>query len=162
MFLGTHVNGLDAKGRVSAPAEFRAVVRAESLDGVYCWPSIEGGCLEGCGARLMTRFQDMLDRMDAYDPVREDFALAVLGRARLLNFDATGRVTLPKPFIEEAGLSGQAAFVGLGDRFQVWDPERHERQTHAARTRLKDKKGRLKPPRADAAASRADPPGEET
>ncbi len=149
MFLGTHVNGLDAKGRVSAPAEFRSVVRAEGLEGVYCWPSIDGGCLEGCGARLMSRFQDMLDRMDAYDPVREDFALAVLGRARLLSFDATGRITVPKAFVEEAGLSDRAAFVGLGDRFQVWEPSRHAAQTEAARTRLRDKKDRVKPPRAN-------------
>lgn len=146
MFLGAHINGLDAKGRASAPAEFRAVARADGLDGVYCWPSIDGGYLEGCGARLMTRFQTMLDDMDAYDPTREDFALAVLGRARQLSFDATGRVTLPKSFIAEAGLEDQVAFVGLGDRFQVWNPQRHAAQTDAALTRLRRNKDKLRPP----------------
>ncbi len=140
MFLGTHVNGVDAKGRVSTPAEFRGVVRQEGLEGVYCWPSIDGGYLEGCGADLMDRYQQKLRDRDPFDDESEDFAQVVLGNARLLKFDATGRVTLPKEFIAEAGLTDHAAFVGLGDKFQVWDPETRAAHAVQARDRLRRQK----------------------
>ncbi len=150
MFLGTHINGVDVKGRVSAPADFRAVARDEALEGVYCWPAFDGPFLEGCGQGLMERFKAMLDAWDPYDEIRTAFARAVLGEARLLGFDATGRVTLPKEFAAHAGLDGQAAFVGLGDKFQIWNPDAHEAHRVAARETLKDNKHRLRPPQAAA------------
>ena len=67
MFLGTHVNGLDVKGRASVPADFRAVVRGEGLEGVYCWPSPEEACLVGCGEALMGRYKSEADRLDHLD-----------------------------------------------------------------------------------------------
>ncbi len=139
MFLGTHVNGVDAKGRVSAPAEFRSVARDEGLEGVYVWPSIAGGYLEGCGAELMQRYQEKLRQRDPFDDTSDDFAQVVLGQARLLKFDATGRVTLPAVFIQEVGLADQAAFVGLGDKFQIWEPDRRDSHLRDARTRLQRK-----------------------
>lgn len=133
MFLGTHVNGLDAKGRVSTPAEFRAVVRQEGLEAVYCRPSLDGPFLVGCGEALMSRLKAQIDAMDALDPGRDELARLVFGDARLLSFDAGGRVTMPREFVEHAGLAAQAAFVGLGDRFEIWDPQRYEAERERAR-----------------------------
>ena len=36
MFLSTVTNSLDAKGRVSVPADFRSVVANSSFDGIIC------------------------------------------------------------------------------------------------------------------------------
>ncbi len=45
MFLSTTINGVDAKGRVSVPAGFRAVVKNDPEENIYVWPSFEGGYL---------------------------------------------------------------------------------------------------------------------
>ena len=126
MFLGTHLNGLDAKGRVSVPAEFRTVVRAEGLEAVYCWPSPEGACLVGCGEALMGRYKSMADGMDLFDPMRDALAHSVFAGVRTLSFDANGRITLPESFVTFAGLNGQIAFIGLSDRFEIWRPEAYD------------------------------------
>ncbi|MGD2132644.1 MAG: division/cell wall cluster transcriptional repressor MraZ [Maricaulaceae bacterium] len=135
MFLGTHVNGLDAKGRISAPADFRAVVRAEGLEGIYCWPSPDAACLVGCGEALMGRYKTMVDGMDLFDPMRDALAHSVFAGVRMLNFDANGRVSLPDHFIVHAGLDDQVAVVGLSDRFEIWSPAAYE--THRALQREK-------------------------
>lgn len=137
MFLGTHVNGLDAKGRVSVPADFRAIVRAEGLEGVYCWPSPDGACLVGCGASLMGRYKSLADDMDLFDPLRDALAHSVFAGVRTLNFDANGRITLPEAFVTHAGLNGQSAFVGLADRFEIWRPDAYQDRQAEAHARLR-------------------------
>lgn len=136
MFLGTHVNGLDAKGRASVPADFRAVVRAEGLEGVYCWPSPDAACLVGCGGELMGRYKAMADGLDLFDPLRDALAHAVFAGVRTLNFDATGRITLPEGFIAHARLDGPTAFVGLSDHFEIWRPDALETRAENARAAL--------------------------
>ncbi len=138
MFLGTHVNGLDAKGRVSVPAGFRAVVRGEGLEGVFCWPSPEDACLVGCGEALMGRYKSMADGMDLFDPLRDALAHSVFAGVRTLNFDANGRITLPDAFVAHAGLNGQVAFVGLSDRFEIWLPDAYEAHREAQRNLLRE------------------------
>jgi MraZ protein len=138
MFLGTHLNGLDAKGRVSVPADFRSVVRGEGLEGVYCWPSPDGGCLVGCGEALMGRYKAMTEGMDLFDPMRDALAHAVFAGVRLLGFDANGRITLPDAFVAHASLNGQASFVGLADRFEIWTPEAYEAHRQAQREILRE------------------------
>ena len=145
MFLGTHQNGLDSKGRVSVPADFRTVVRGEGLEGVYCWPSPDGACLVGCGEGLMSRYKAMAEGMDLFDPMRDALAHAVFAGVRLLGFDANGRITLPEAFVAHAALDGQAAFVGLADRFEIWPPEAYESHREAQRTLLRDSRREGRP-----------------
>ncbi|MCG8441055.1 MAG: hypothetical protein MI723_04515 [Caulobacterales bacterium] len=145
MFLGAHMNGVDAKGRVSVPADFRAVARAEGLEGVYCWRAFEGPYLEGGGARRMRRFQAAIEAMDPYDEARQAFEQVIFGGARLLAFDATGRITVPKEFLAHADLAGEAAFIGLGERFEIRAPEAHAERYAAAVGLARQNKGALRP-----------------
>jgi MraZ protein len=138
MFLGTHQNGLDAKGRVSVPADFRAVVRGEGLEGVYCWPSPDGACIVGCGEALMSRYKAIADGMDLFDPMRDALAHSVFAGVRMLGFDANGRITLPENFVAHAGLNGQSSFVGLSDRFEIWTPSAYEAHREAQRALLRE------------------------
>ena len=40
-FVATFSNRLDAKGRVSVPAPFRAVLAREGSEGLYCYPALD-------------------------------------------------------------------------------------------------------------------------
>src|SRR5262245_46905807 len=58
-FIGTFVNKIDAKGRISVPASFRAVVQARGLSGVALYPSLIGEkCIEGCGLDHIEKLAD--------------------------------------------------------------------------------------------------------
>lgn len=121
-FIGTFVNKIDAKGRISVPAPFRTVLHAKNLNGVAVYPALTGPCIEGCG---LDRIEAMVETMpDSPIPgVDEDtVAHLIFASARELPFDGGGRIVLPAEFTEKAGLKDQGAFVGKGRTFQIWDP----------------------------------------
>ena len=128
MFLSTMTNNLDAKGRVSVPADFRAEASLSAFDGVILWPGFSGPYLEGGGLALVQSYQRSLELMDPYDPARLALEDAVFAESFKLPFDGTGRVSLPKGLTEYAGLNGKVMFVGRGQNFQIWNPQ--IRQAH--------------------------------
>ena len=66
-FFGTFVNKVDAKGRVSVPAPFRAVIQARGQQSVALHPSLFEPCLEGAGF-------DRLRELLAHVPLRDGTA----------------------------------------------------------------------------------------
>ncbi len=126
-FVSTVANKLDAKGRVSVPAQFRQILAQQNLRGFYCFPSFVSPSLEGFGDTLMAEFQT---RMGGIDPLfSEDYdaqAQAVVGESQLLSFDDEGRVRLPDEFIAHAGITDRVTFVGMIQKFQIWDPDGFE------------------------------------
>ncbi len=121
-FIGTFVNKIDAKGRISVPASFRAVLQTKSLSSVTCYPALTGPCIEGCG---LDRIEAMVETLpDEPIPGVEEDAIAhlIFASARDLPFDGGGRIVLPSDFLKKADLTDQGAFVGKGRTFQIWNP----------------------------------------
>ncbi len=144
MFVSTTTNGIDAKGRVSVPADFRATVTGQGFAGVYVWRSPFGDFLEGGGLRLLEDLADAIEDMDPYDPARTAHERVIFGGAKALMFDSTGRVTLPRDLIDHAGLDKQAVFIGMGQRFEVWDPAAHAEAADEALALARENRGALR------------------
>ncbi len=149
MFLSRFTNTLDAKGRVSVPADFRTAVAFDGVeyndafDGIIVWPSLDGKWLEGCGMALVRRYQSMLDNVQPYDNARTAFERAFFGESFRLSFDASGRVSLPKELAEFAKLDKQVTFVGMGERFEIWDKAAYEVKVKLVRKLAKEARPRL-------------------
>ena len=123
MFFSTYESAIDAKGRVSVPASFRAALGGSSR--VYVWPAFDGReCLEAGGEALMNDYRQILARMSPHDPAREAIAHAVFGRSADLKMDEPGRVKLPEAQLAAAGIKTKLVFSGAFDRFRIWSPER--------------------------------------
>jgi MraZ protein len=123
-FVFTFVNKLDAKGRVSVPAPFRQILAAQNTAGVYAFPAFSSQALEAFGDELIVEFQQRLASFDPFFSEEHDaLAQAVLASSKLLAFDDEGRVRLPDDFIAHAGIRDRVTFVGMGRKFQMWDPE---------------------------------------
>ena len=120
-FFGTFVNKLDAKGRVSVPASFRAVIQGRGLTSVAVHPSLFESCLEGAG---FDRYENLEQQIsDSFLPsTGNDAADLIMAALRDLPLDGEGRIVLPDEFIAEAHLKDQAVFVGQGRKFQIWEP----------------------------------------
>jgi MraZ protein len=94
---------------------------------LYCIPSFVSPSLEAFGNTLLSQFQQRLDKYDPLFSVNYDEeAQVVLAAAQSLNFDDEGRVRIPDDLIAHAGITERVAFVGLGQKFQMWDPVRFE------------------------------------
>lgn len=153
MFLSSFESSVDVKKRVSIPASFRKSLGGE--DTVYLWPSLDKACIEGAGRRLMEGFEDSMADLDLMDPRRYALANYIMGEARQAKFDEGGRIVLDPELLAQAGITDKAKFVGLGDRFQIWEPGAHEAMREAMRELAKESLGLLKakPRRAGQAAA---------
>lgn len=131
LFRGHALQGIDAKGRVGIPAPMRATIERNGggqmlLLGI----NAASGCLTGADTLLseiefdrIAREQERAlehDRAPRLTPNTQE----LFGIADDVPFDASGRFILPLFNREEAGLTDLAFFLGRGDHFEIWDPQR--------------------------------------
>ncbi|MDH3579853.1 MAG: division/cell wall cluster transcriptional repressor MraZ [Hyphomicrobiales bacterium] len=135
-FVSTFTNKIDAKGRVSVPASFRAVLARDGLEGIYCYPSLDDAALDGGGQRLVDKIGSLLEGVDPYSDERDHLSMALYGASEILSIDQDGRVILPERLREHAGISTHVTFVGLGEKFQIWEPEAFKSQFTQGRKKL--------------------------
>lgn len=122
LFIGTVVNKVDKKGRVSVPASFRAALAGQSFNGIIAFPSFKHKALECCAVDFMEQLGLSLYDVDTFSDRQDDLAATIFAEAHQLPFDSEGRVMLPPALLNHAGIADLAAFVGQGPRFQIWEP----------------------------------------
>ena len=122
-FTGTYVNKVDKKGRVSVPAPFRATLEALGAPVVNLKPSADRQALDGVTEAYMDEVQRRLDAMDLYSPEREALEIREFSETQQLQMDPEGRIILPRHMLDLAGITESVAFMGMGSRFQIWEPE---------------------------------------
>ncbi|MFY8106714.1 MAG: division/cell wall cluster transcriptional repressor MraZ [Elstera sp.] len=144
LFLSTFVNKVDKKGRVSVPAPFRATLADQPYGGILAYRSLQGAWIEAAGIDRLQKFSDELEGLDPDQPDQaERYTLlsALLGETFQLAWDEGGRVLLPQPLLEYAGIGEEAAFVGQGKFFLIRDPSQQRAIVEATITsRLEAKK----------------------
>jgi MraZ protein len=124
-FMSTVTGSLDSKGRVCIPAPYRQILSAQNTAGVYVCPSFFEGALEGFGQSVLDALHARLSSLDPFlSPAHDDAAYAIISRTQLLPTDEQGRVRLPDAMIEHAGLKDKIVFIGMSQKFQIWDAER--------------------------------------
>jgi MraZ protein len=116
MLLGTHEHSLDDKNRLTLPARLREqlgehVVVTQGLDGcLYAYA-------RGDWERLVERVSalDQLSR-EARKLYRHFFANAAPG-----DLDKQGRLVIPAPLLEKAGINREVTVAGVFDHLEIWD-----------------------------------------
>lgn len=147
-FVSTFTNKIDSKGRVSIPASFRAVLerdgnRLAGGGGVYCYPSLESPALDAGGERLAAKIDSLLADLPAYSDERDELSVALYGDVQVLAIDGDGRIVLPESLREHGGFTTHVTFVGLGDKFQMWEPKRFAERRKRARAKVQSHRGLL-------------------
>lgn len=126
-FISTVTGTLDSKGRVCIPAPYRQILAAQNTPGVYFCPSFSEATLEGFGDEVLQAFHRQQAESDPFfTPAFNDKVFAVLSMTQNLPLDENGRVRLPDDLIAHAGLTDRVVFVGMGTKFQIWEPLRFE------------------------------------
>jgi MraZ protein len=147
-FFSHFILKLDAKGRVSVPAPFRAVLTRDGADSLFCYPALDRPAVEAGGPALMREIEELIGRFPPFSDEREQFATALYGTSETLKIDPEGRVTLSDPLKDHAGIMDAVAFVGLGHKFQIWAPDRFSARLSEATGKMRSLKKRLGAERA--------------
>lgn len=143
VYAGSGVSSIDAKGRVTIPAELRDSVQQSSEANLICLSRHSSlPCLIGFGRaerqKLRTdieaQWQSAVSRGDQFD--RE---LAGIASSSIFEtaFEASGRFVL-QPMLRHFGkLGDRAFFFGATTHFMLWDPDIFMDQAPAAFDQIK-------------------------
>jgi len=133
VFLSTFINKIDKRGRVSVPAQFRAVLGSDA-PGIVVFRSLQLEALEGCSIPHLELLSRSLEKIDLAPETYELIETTIFGGSVQLPFDSEGRITLPPHMAAAAGIKEDVAFVGRRKTFQIWDPEKLAAYDAAARS----------------------------
>lgn len=142
-FVSNFTNRLDAKGRVSIPASFRAVLAKDGYEGLYVHQALDLATLDAGGNALRQTIDEILGRFSPFADEWELLSTALNGTSEVLKIDPEGRIMLSEALKTHAGIGDAVTFVGHGHKFQIWEPARFQAHLEAARSRLRDVKRSL-------------------
>jgi MraZ protein len=142
-FVSSFTNRLDAKGRVSIPAPYRAVLARDGFEGLYVHPSLEAQALDAGGNGLLSEIDALISALPPFSDERDHFSTALYGISEVLKIDPEGRVMLTETLKVHAGIGDAVTLVGLGHKFQIWEPERFRVHLDEARKKVRELKKEL-------------------
>ena len=124
LFLSTHLNKIDKKGRVSIPSQFRSILTNNGGNSVVVYKSVINNCIECCSLERIEAVYAMIEQLDPLSEEYDHLTTSILGASTQLVFDKEeGRVVVPKNLTQEVGIDENVVFVGKGKTFEMWNPE---------------------------------------
>ncbi len=123
MFLGEFRHSIDAKGRLALPARFRGgldegLVVTRGLD--LCLHIYPKGQWEPLAERL--------SNLPMSEPAVRALRRSFFTGAFACEMDKQGRILIPPPLREYAGLDGDVVIAGLNDYIEVWAADRWQQE----------------------------------
>ena len=144
LFLDTITNKVDAKGRVSLPADYRAIVKELGSE-IVCYRSLTSPCIEGCLEDLLDKLAtDIENSTDFFSETQDDLTNLIFGDAKRFTFDSTGRIMLTEKLLKHAEITDTAVFVGKGRKFQIWSEKNWIKEEQRLREKVKSARPSLK------------------
>lgn len=137
-YVSNFTNKLDAKGRVSIPASYRAVLARDGYEGLYVHPALDVRAVDCGGNALLFEIDSVLNEFAPYSEERDLFSTALLGTSEILKIDSEGRVGLTESVKHHAGVTNEVTFVGQGYKFQIWEPNAFQAHLDEAKNRARD------------------------
>ena len=123
MFLGEYSYKLDEKGRVPVPPKFRAELR----DGVILVPGPEK-CIFAYTPTEWKKLSESLNTGTLASNKMRKLNRALFSTAFHLNFDGQGRIALPVPLREYAGIGEDVVITGANTYLEIWDKKLWEEE----------------------------------
>ncbi len=122
-FEGSTVLSLDAKGRIAIPNGYRDVLAAAGEQSLILTVSPYDRCLWLYPQSEWSMVKLKLLELSDSDTLIRRTKQMMRGHATPCVPDGQGRIRIPDPLREFAGLDRQITFVGQGNHFEIWDGE---------------------------------------
>jgi MraZ protein len=140
LFLATHLNKIDRKGRVSVPAAYRKALDGDQVKSLILLQSPVMQALECMTPARFERYAAGLDRMGVFSENEGAMATAVFSLSTEIEWDNEGRISIPPEMLAYANITEQAMFAGAGQTFQIWEPAAFKQRQADAVARLRNSK----------------------
>jgi len=128
LFSGTYEHSIDEKGRLIVPRKLREAIDEEQEgSGFYVTKG-----LDDCLFMFTPRQWEVVgDQIREKAPIgttdARHFHRLFFKNAEKVTVDKTGRILLPDRLRKLAGLTRDVVVLGIDDRMEIWDREKHAR-----------------------------------
>lgn len=124
MFRGVNPINLDAKGRMAIPARYREQITGCCDGCLVATIDPDDRCLLLYPLQEWEEIQKKIEALPSLNPVARRLQRLLIGHATDLDMDANGRLLLPAPLREYAGLDKKIVLLGQGRKFEIWSESR--------------------------------------
>ncbi len=121
-FLGEYEVAIDAKGRFLLPSGFRKQLPEGDADRFVVNRGFEN-CLTLYPTKSWNVLAEKINRLNDFNPKVRDFKRLFLNGATMVDVDSAGRLLLPKPLQEYAGIKKDMVFSAQGNKVELWDKD---------------------------------------
>lgn len=131
VFIGEHDNKIDAKGRLSIPAEFRRELEeadpkwesGKPARMVVVYGDERRNYLEVFSIADLQRVHAQIARLPRGSRKRFELQKLYAHQVVMATVDETGRIVLNQKLRNKLGLEDRALVVGNGETFMIWQPD---------------------------------------
>jgi MraZ protein len=120
MFRGLNLINLDPKGRFAMPARYREILQEICNGKLIATIDTEQKCLLIYPEAVWLDIEKKLAVLPSFDLQARRIQRLLIGHATEVEWDTAGRLLLPPPLRDYAGLQKEIALVGQGNKFEVW------------------------------------------
>ncbi len=117
--MGAYSHTIDAKGRLIIPAKFR-----KGLGECFVVSKGFDGCLWAYDPESWKDIEEKLKELPQFRKETRDITRFFLGRAVEAEIDKQGRILIPVPLRQYAGLEKDVTLVGNGSKVEIWDSDK--------------------------------------
>ena len=121
-FLGEYEVAMDAKGRFLLPSGFRKQLPEGSAERFVINRGFEN-CLTLDPMDSWTVLSEKINKLNDFNPKVREFKRLFLNGANIVEADSAGRILLPKPLQEYAGLKKDIIMSAQGNKVELWDKD---------------------------------------
>lgn len=126
-FLGNMEAKTDAKGRVFVPACFRKTLQNAGEDYLVLRKDIFQDCLVLYPGSVWENEIEMLRRrLNKWNSDQQQIFRQFVLDAERIEIDASGRILIPKRYLQLVGIDTDVRFLGVDDTFEIWAKEKLE------------------------------------
>ncbi len=114
------------KGRVAIPNAFRRVLPADNNEELYLNKGRDN-TIEAHPSNEWEKFENnVLLRLNRFEPDPLRIRRFLQANVIIVKLDAQGRILIPNNFKEYAMIKQEAVICGVGNFFEIWNPESYE------------------------------------
>jgi MraZ protein len=119
MFRGVNALSLDNKGRLAIPARYRDML-TRHCNGQMVVTVDPDHCLLLYPLPDWEEIERKLVKLPSFNKQARRLQRLFIGHATECELDGAGRILLPPPLREFAGLEKDAVLIGQGNKFEIW------------------------------------------
>ncbi|HCY98346.1 division/cell wall cluster transcriptional repressor MraZ [uncultured Polaribacter sp.] len=125
--IGTYECKADAKGRVLFSSALKKQLQPVLNEGFVIKRAVFQPCLELYSMEEWQLIMAKINKLNKFVKKNNDFIRRFTAGVKIVEFDAAGRVLIPKDLADFAGISKQVVLSSAVNIIEIWDKEKYEK-----------------------------------